>query len=107
MTMLLALLGLIPATLASGVGSDVQRPLATVIVGGLFSAMILVLTVMPSLYLIIVGEKGSDNKFHSPIDKVLDIHLPGDDDDRVEESEIEKTRSYKKSKKGNNKKNKE
>jgi cobalt-zinc-cadmium resistance protein CzcA len=78
MTMLLALLGLIPATLASGVGSDVQRPLATVIVGGLFSAMILVLTVMPSLYLIIVGERGSDHISHSPIDKVLDLHLPGD-----------------------------
>lgn len=57
MTMLLALLGLIPATLGTGVGSDVQRPLATVIVGGLFSALILVLTVMPSLYLVIVGER--------------------------------------------------
>ncbi|MDI7209260.1 efflux RND transporter permease subunit [Leptospira santarosai] len=57
MTMLLALLGLIPATLASGVGSDVQRPLATVIVGGLFSALFLVLTVLPSLYLILVGER--------------------------------------------------
>lgn len=57
MTILLALLGLIPATLASGVGSDVQRPLATVIVGGLFSALLLVLTVLPSLYLILVGER--------------------------------------------------
>ncbi|PJZ66390.1 CusA/CzcA family heavy metal efflux RND transporter [Leptospira wolffii] len=57
MTILLALLGLIPATLASGVGSDVQRPLATVIVGGLFSAMLLVLTILPSLYLIVVGER--------------------------------------------------
>lgn len=57
MTMLLALLGLIPATLASGVGSDVQRPLATVIVGGLFSALFLVLTVLPSLYLVLVGDR--------------------------------------------------
>ena len=47
MTILLALLGLIPATLASGVGSDVQRPLATVIVGGLASALLLVLTSTP------------------------------------------------------------
>jgi cobalt-zinc-cadmium resistance protein CzcA len=60
MTMLLALLGLIPATLASGVGSDVQRPLATVIVGGLTSAMILILTVLPSLYLILVKKKDED-----------------------------------------------
>ncbi|TGK03692.1 efflux RND transporter permease subunit [Leptospira selangorensis] len=57
MTMLLALLGLIPATLASGVGSDVQRPLATVIVGGLFSALFLVLSVLPSLYLVVVGDR--------------------------------------------------
>ncbi|TGK46515.1 efflux RND transporter permease subunit [Leptospira bouyouniensis] len=57
MTMLLALLGLIPATLGTGVGSDVQRPLATVIVGGLFSAMCLVLTILPSLYLVVVGER--------------------------------------------------
>ena len=60
MTMLLALLGLIPATLASGVGSDVQRPLATVIVGGLTSAMILILTVLPSLYLILVKKDEAD-----------------------------------------------
>ncbi len=65
MTMLLALLGLIPATLGTGVGSDVQRPLATVIVGGLFSAMCLVLTVLPSLYLIVVGEKPKDNNVSS------------------------------------------
>ncbi|EMY79350.1 RND transporter, Hydrophobe/Amphiphile Efflux-1 (HAE1)/Heavy Metal Efflux (HME) family, permease protein [Leptospira weilii serovar Ranarum str. ICFT] len=35
MTIFLDVLGLIPATIASGIGSDVQRPLATVIVGGL------------------------------------------------------------------------
>lgn len=59
MTILLALLGLIPAMMGTGVGSDVQRPLATVIVGGLTSAMILVLTVLPSLYILIVkkGQK--------------------------------------------------
>ena len=60
MTMLLALLGLIPATLGSGVGSDVQRPLATVIVGGLTSAMIFILTVLPSLYLLLVKKKEED-----------------------------------------------
>jgi cobalt-zinc-cadmium resistance protein CzcA len=55
MTMLLALLGLIPAALASGIGSDVQRPLATVIVGGLFSALFLALPVLPSIYLVVAG----------------------------------------------------
>ncbi len=50
MTMLLALLGLLPAARATGIGSDVQRPLATVIVGGLTSALFLTLTVLPALY---------------------------------------------------------
>ncbi|HUI63932.1 MAG TPA: CusA/CzcA family heavy metal efflux RND transporter [Bacteroidota bacterium] len=56
MTMLLALLGLIPAALASGIGSDVQRPLATVIVGGLCSALLLTLLTLPCLYVVIAGK---------------------------------------------------
>lgn len=60
MTMLLALLGLMPAALATGIGSDIQRPLATVIVGGLFSALILTLLALPSLYLVLErGKKRS------------------------------------------------
>ncbi len=50
MMMFVALIGLIPAALATGIGSDVQRPLATVIVGGLLSALVLTLLVMPALY---------------------------------------------------------
>lgn len=57
MTMSLALLGLIPAARATGIGSDVQRPLATVIVGGLFSALFLTLFALPSLYLVLEGLK--------------------------------------------------
>lgn len=53
MTMLLALLGLIPAAMASGIGSDVQRPLATVIVGGLITTLFLTLTALPALYVVI------------------------------------------------------
>jgi len=53
MTILLALLGLIPATLHFGVGSDVQRPLATVIVGGLACSLVLTLLCLPSLYLVL------------------------------------------------------
>src|SRR5437870_8366643 len=47
---LVAILGLLPASLATGLGSDVQRPLATVIVWGLFSATALTLFVVPVLY---------------------------------------------------------
>jgi len=50
MTASVATLGLVPAALAHGVGSDVQRPLATVIVGGLISATALTLFVLPALY---------------------------------------------------------
>ena len=50
MTAFIAALGLIPMLLASGVGSEVQRPLATVVVGGLFSSTLLTLFLLPVLY---------------------------------------------------------
>jgi cobalt-zinc-cadmium resistance protein CzcA len=50
MASLVAILGLLPASLATGLGSDVQRPLATVIVWGLSSAAILTLLVVPVFY---------------------------------------------------------
>jgi hypothetical protein len=51
---LVAILGLLPASLATGLGSDVQRPLATVIVWGLFSSMVLSLFVVPVGYRLLV-----------------------------------------------------
>ncbi len=53
MTIILAMFGLIPAALAHGIGSDVQRPLATVIVGGLLSCLLLTLIALPSLYIVL------------------------------------------------------
>ncbi|WP_026096182.1 efflux RND transporter permease subunit, partial [Ideonella sp. B508-1] len=50
MTATVAALGLLPAAMARGVGSDVQRPLATVVVGGLISATVLTLVLLPALY---------------------------------------------------------
>jgi cobalt-zinc-cadmium resistance protein CzcA len=47
---LVAILGLLPASLATGLGSDVQRPLATVIVWGLCSSTVLTLFVVPVMY---------------------------------------------------------
>ncbi|MEC4750592.1 CusA/CzcA family heavy metal efflux RND transporter [Methylomicrobium sp. Wu6] len=47
---LVAILGLVPASLATGLGSDVQRPLATVIVWGLFSATVMTILLVPVLY---------------------------------------------------------
>jgi cobalt-zinc-cadmium resistance protein CzcA len=51
MTALVALLGLLPMAFAQGIGSEVQRPLATVVIGGLFSSTLLTLIVLPVVYL--------------------------------------------------------
>ena len=50
MTALTTALGLIPLLFSTGTGSEVQRPLATVVVGGLFASTILTLLVLPALY---------------------------------------------------------
>ena len=49
---IVALLGMVPAARASGIGSDVQRPLATVVVGCLLSTLLLTLLALPSMYAI-------------------------------------------------------
>ena len=51
MTALVALLGLLPMAFAQGIGAEVQRPLATVVIGGLFSSTFLTLIVLPVAYL--------------------------------------------------------
>jgi len=50
MTALTTALGLIPLLYATGAGSEVQAPLATVVVGGLVSSTVLTLLVIPALY---------------------------------------------------------
>ncbi len=50
MMIVVAMLGMVPAARAAGVGSDIQRPLATVVVGGLLSTLVLTLFALPALY---------------------------------------------------------
>jgi cobalt-zinc-cadmium resistance protein CzcA len=50
MTALVASLGFVPMAFATGAGSEVQKPLATVVIGGLISATLLTLLVLPTLY---------------------------------------------------------
>lgn len=52
MTALVASVGLVPLLLASGAGSEIQRPLATVVVGGLITSTLLTLFVLPLLYVV-------------------------------------------------------
>jgi heavy metal efflux system protein len=56
MTALVASLGFVPMALNVGAGSEVQRPLATVVIGGIISSTILTLIVLPALYRIIHGQ---------------------------------------------------
>jgi cobalt-zinc-cadmium resistance protein CzcA len=50
MTALVASLGFVPMALATGPGAEVQRPLATVVIGGIISSTLLTLVVLPALY---------------------------------------------------------
>ena len=54
MTALLAILGLMPAALSTGVGSETQRPFAVVIISGLVTAVAVTLFVLPTVYSLLV-----------------------------------------------------
>jgi cobalt-zinc-cadmium resistance protein CzcA len=56
MTALVAALGLLPAAIATGVGTDTQRPFAVVIVGGLITCLAITIFLMPALYTIVARE---------------------------------------------------
>ncbi len=61
MIAMVAVVGLFPASVSTGIGSDVQRPLATVIVYGLFFATIITLYVLPPLYYMMEKKWGDKN----------------------------------------------
>jgi len=57
MTMLVATLGLLPAAMSHGIGSDSQRPFAIVIVGGLISDLVMSIFLLPTLYVWMAGQR--------------------------------------------------
>jgi cobalt-zinc-cadmium resistance protein CzcA len=57
MTALVASLGFLPMAVATSMGAEVQRPLATVVIGGLFTSTILTLLIIPALYARITGSR--------------------------------------------------
>ena len=64
-TALVASLGFVPMALNTGIGSEVQRPLATVVIGGVISSTILTLFVLPALYRLLHREETSTKTAHS------------------------------------------
>ena len=62
MTALVASLGFVPMALATGTGAEIQRPLATVVIGGLISATLLTLLVLPALYTLFGTAKATVRK---------------------------------------------
>jgi cobalt-zinc-cadmium resistance protein CzcA len=60
MTALVASLGFVPMAIATGAGAEVQRPLATVVIGGIISSTILTLLVLPALYVLFRRETRSN-----------------------------------------------
>ncbi len=62
MTAMVASLGFLPMAISQGAGAEVQRPLATVVIGGLVSATFLTLFVLPILYSIFAKDKDETNK---------------------------------------------
>jgi cobalt-zinc-cadmium resistance protein CzcA len=59
MTSLTAVLGLLPAALADSIGSQAQKPLAIVVVGGMLVNMLLTQLLMPVLYIDFTGHRGA------------------------------------------------
>ncbi|OYU57636.1 MAG: CusA/CzcA family heavy metal efflux RND transporter, partial [Bradyrhizobium sp. PARBB1] len=66
MTALVASLGFIPMAIATGAGAEVQRPLATVVIGGIISSTILTLLVLPALYVLFRREDLENGESKSP-----------------------------------------
>jgi cobalt-zinc-cadmium resistance protein CzcA len=60
-TALVASLGFLPMALSTAPGSEVQRPLATVVIGGLFTATLLTLLLLPVVYSLVKGP-GAENR---------------------------------------------
>jgi cobalt-zinc-cadmium resistance protein CzcA len=66
MTALVASLGFVPMAIATGAGAEVQRPLATVVIGGIISSTLLTLLVLPALYVLFRRENGERDERPQP-----------------------------------------
>ena len=68
MTALVASLGFVSMAVATGTGAEVQKPIATVVIGGLISATLLTLFVLPALYMRFGAEMASEEVQSQPLE---------------------------------------
>jgi cobalt-zinc-cadmium resistance protein CzcA len=73
MTALSACIGLLPAALSHGIGSEVQRPLATVVVGGMLVGPVLLLVVVPALQMAFMGKDATQPPEGGPDDESMAV----------------------------------
>jgi Cu/Ag efflux pump CusA len=66
---LVAIFGFLPAALSQGIGSEIQRPLARVVIGGLLSSTILTLLVLPAVYALL-GRERAGGETPAPVESV-------------------------------------
>ena len=75
MTALVASLGFVPMAIATATGAEVQRPLATVVIGGILSSTALTLLVLPVLYLLAHRKRAGQNATQSALQTESDPHF--------------------------------
>ncbi|MDR3615928.1 MAG: CusA/CzcA family heavy metal efflux RND transporter [Candidatus Obscuribacterales bacterium] len=76
MTASVAMLGLLPAATSNGIGAQSQRPFAIVIIGGLLSATVLTLVVLPAMYTMIFGNSKKDQDMTKPAAPAMTHLIP-------------------------------
>jgi cobalt-zinc-cadmium resistance protein CzcA len=76
MTALVASLGFVPMAIATGAGAEVQRPLATVVIGGILSSTFLTLVLLPTLYEWIERKTKAKNKPTEPQETEIETETP-------------------------------
>jgi len=69
MTALMAMIGLFPAALGTGIGSETQKPLAIVVIGGLVTATVLTLLIFPLIFAFFYREMHQDGPAHKRVEK--------------------------------------
>ncbi len=72
MTALVAAFGFVPMAFSTGMGSEVQRPLATVVIGGVISSTLLTLLVLPALYLVFASRSSPRSEDEEALTPIID-----------------------------------